>query len=112
MEAEIHAILRNHTWDLVPRPCSHWQAALRILRYLQGTSTFGLLYTFGGSSPSPITLRGWSDSDWAGDSDSRHSTTGYVFSFGYAAISWTNKRQPTVALSSTEAEYRAMSSAT
>ena len=54
---------------------------------------------------------GHSDSDWAGDIDTRHSTTGYCFSLGSGAISWSSKKQPTVALSSTETEYRAACSA-
>ena len=54
-----------------------------------------------------VYLRGWTDSDWAGDVDDRRSTTGYCFTLGSGAISWSSKKQPTVALSSTEAEYRA-----
>ncbi|GMP66095.1 hypothetical protein CsSME_00026591 [Camellia sinensis var. sinensis] len=47
------------------------------------------------------------DADYTGDHDTQRSTTGYVFSLGLRAISWCSKRQPTVSLSTTEAEYRA-----
>lgn len=47
------------------------------------------------------------DADYAGDLSTRRSTTGYVFSLGSGAISWCSKRQPTVSLSTTEAEYGA-----
>jgi hypothetical protein len=50
-------------------------------------------------------LSGYTDSDWAGDQNTRRSTSGYVFSLGSAAISWSAKRQPTVSLSSCKAEY-------
>jgi hypothetical protein len=50
-------------------------------------------------------LSGYTDSDWAGDPDTRRFTSGYVFNLGSAAISWSAKRQPTVSLSSCEAEY-------
>lgn len=54
------------------------------------------------------TLTGYSDSDWASDLDHRKSTTGYVFCMNGGAISWNSKKQPTVALSSTEAEFMAI----
>ena len=53
-----------------------------------------------------IQLHGYTDADWAGSISDRRSTSGYVFSFGSAAVTWSSKKQPTVALSSTEAEYR------
>ena len=56
-------------------------------------------------------LYGYSDADWAGDVDTRRSTSGYVFKIGDAAISWCSKKQITVAKSSTEAEYVALSAA-
>ena len=56
-------------------------------------------------------LIGYSDSDWAGDLDTRRSTSGYMFQIGGATISWCSKRQLTVARSSTEAEYVALSAA-
>ena len=86
---------------------SHWQAAKRILRYIQGTRNHGLYYAYGGNAK----LHGYSDSDWAGDKDERKSTTGHVFYFGETAFAWTSKKQPVIALSSCEAEYVAVNSA-
>ena len=49
---------------------------------------------------------GYTDADWAGLTYDRRSTSGYVFSLGSGAVSWSSKKQPTVALSSTKAEYK------
>ena len=57
---------------------------------------------FGGPNS---TLKGYVDSDLAGDIDSRRSTTGYVFTVGGTAVSWISILQNVVALSTTEAEY-------
>ena len=54
----------------------------------------------------PIRLEGYTDADWAGYKADRRSTSGFVFSLGIGAISWSSKKQPIVTLSSTEAEYR------
>ncbi|MCO5563526.1 hypothetical protein L7F22_017170 [Adiantum nelumboides] len=78
-------------------------AGKRVLRYIAGTLDYGITYTRGGYS----TLVGFCDSDWARDIDGRRSMTGYCFSLGSGVISWISKKQPTVALSSTEAEYKA-----
>ena len=86
---------------------SHWSAVKRILRYLKGTMNLGLLY-----KPDDTTLVGYSDADWAGDTNDRKSTSGYVFMLSGAAISWRSKKQTSVALSTAEAEYMALSSAT
>lgn len=91
----------------------HMVAAKRVLRYLQGTKELGLVYEAGdisrGSKPSIV---GYSDSDWAGDHDTRRSTTGYLFMLNNGgAVSWSSKLQPTVALSSAEAEYMAVCAA-
>ncbi|KAH9689341.1 Integrase catalytic domain-containing protein [Citrus sinensis] len=84
----------------------HWIAVKRILRYIRGTSYVALCY--GGSE---FTVRGYVDSDFAGDLDKRKSTTGYVFTLAGAAISWVSKLQTVVALSTTEAEYMAATQA-
>ncbi|CAM8881465.1 unnamed protein product [Rhodiola kirilowii] len=81
----------------------HLEAVRRILSYVKGTTNYGLLYKKGVEGK---VIR-YSDADYAGDHDTRRSTTGYMFHMGSAAISWCSKRQPTVSLSTTEAEYRA-----
>jgi hypothetical protein len=87
---------------------AHMEAAKRILRYIKGTVDFKLhLQAAGTDSDLPL-LTGYSDADWGGDLVERKSTSGYVFRLGNAAISWQSKRQPTVALSSTESEYMAL----
>ena len=50
-----------------------------------------------------------SDSDWAEDRVDQRSTSGYTYRFGTGAISWKSKKQPTVSLSSTKSEYKALS---
>ncbi|XP_059075101.1 secreted RxLR effector protein 161-like [Cryptomeria japonica] len=87
---------------------SHWKAAKRVLRYLQGTIDFGIVYT----NHLNVELTGYSNSDWAGDPDDCKSTTGYAFSIGSGVVSWSNKKQSTISLSSTEAEYKALCNAT
>ena len=79
---------------------AHWQAALRVVRYLAGTAEDGV--TFGRSGE---TLVGYCDADYAGDMDTRRSTTGYVFLMFGGAVSWSSRLQPTVAASTVEAEY-------
>ena len=81
----------------------HLEAIRRILRYVKGTSDFEILYKKGVSCK----VVGFCDVDYARDISTRRSTTGYVFSLGSGAISWCSKRQPTVSLSTTKAEYKA-----
>eukprot|EP00965_Chrysotila_dentata_P217943 6190314-Pleurochrysis_carterae.AAC.1 len=78
-------------------------AAKRVLCYLSHHRSVGLRYARVDNQP----LTGFSDSDWA----TRHSTSGHVFLYGKAAITWSSKKQPTVALSSCEAEIIAASEA-
>ena len=85
----------------------HWSGVKRILRYIKGTLNYGLKFSGNG-----ISLKGYSDADWAGDLDTRRSTSGYIFQIGDSTVSWSSKRQTTVAKSSTEAEYVALSYAT
>lgn len=84
---------------------THWEAVLRILKYLSGTADYKLKY----SGPRED-LCAFSDADWASDIDKRRSCTGSLLKLAGAAISWQSKRQDIVAMSSTEAEYIAMSS--
>lgn len=89
-----------------PKPV-HWSAVKRIFRYLRGTTSLGITY-----GRSNTELVGYTDSDYAGDSDTRRSTSGYVFKIGGGAVTWMSQRQKVVALSTTEAEYIAASEAT
>ncbi|KAL5725484.1 hypothetical protein ACHQM5_008624 [Ranunculus cassubicifolius] len=81
----------------------HWEGVKWILRYLKGTSNMSIC--FGGDRP---TLEGYTDADMAGDIDSMKSTSGYLFTFAGGAVSWQAKLQKCVALSTTEAEYIAV----
>ncbi|XP_016574059.1 secreted RxLR effector protein 161-like [Capsicum annuum] len=82
---------------------SHLEGVRRIFRYVKSTLGYGILYKKG----EDCKLCGYCDADYAGDHDTRHSTTGYVFMLASGEISWCNKRKTTVSLSTTEAEYRA-----
>lgn len=83
----------------------HWSAVKHLLRYLRGTTKLKLNFTKDVNN----SITGYTDADWAASVDDRKSTTGYVFTAQGGAISWCSKRQPTVALSSCEAEYIALS---
>ena len=83
---------------------SHWQAVKRLLRYLKGTSSYGLIFR----KPTNLKLTAFSDADWATDIDDRRSTSGFCVYFGGNLISWSSKKQQVVSRSSTEAEYRSL----
>jgi hypothetical protein len=90
---------------------AHMTACKRVLRYLKGTPDLGL--TLGGAEPiqGAIRITTYSDSDWGANRDDRRSTTGYIVMLASSVISWASKRQASVALSSCEAEYYAISAA-
>ena len=111
---------------------AHWIAAKRVLRYLVGTKTKGLRFSPKGpeehsnsekstqhapmhapSKPQanlPLAVvEAFCDADWAGDVDDRRSTSGCIVLLHGCAVLWLSKKQATVALSTAEAEYMAMS---
>ena len=94
----------------------HHQAAKRIIRYIKGTINLKLNYeeklNYGDVREREPMLIGYSDANWGNDVNTRRSTTGYIFYLSGGAISWSSKRQATVALSSTEAEYMELTQAT
>jgi len=81
-------------------------AAKRVLRYLKGTINLGLTY-----QKSERPALGFVDADWANCREDRRSYTGYVFILSGCPVTWESRKQRTVALSSTEAEYMALTEA-
>jgi hypothetical protein len=87
----------------------HWNAILRVVRYLNSTADYGIEYGAGGSSEHQ--LQGYSDADYAGDTSDRRSVSGYLFILGGGPITWTSIKQRSVSTSTTESEYMALSEA-
>ena len=85
----------------------HYNAAIHLLKYIKGSMDRELIY----KSDSKLQIEGYCDADWATNADNRRSTTGYVFYLSGAPITWKSKLQSTVALSSCEAEYMALTAA-
>lgn len=86
---------------------AHVNAMKRILKYVGGTKDMGICFDHG----TDVRFCGYSDADYAGDVETRRSTSGYVFMFGNGVISWGSERQKSVALSTTESEHMAASHA-
>jgi hypothetical protein len=82
----------------------HLDAVRRILRYIKHTLQCGIFY----EAKSQLQVHGYTDVDWAGNVLDRRSTNGFMFSFGSGVVSWSSKKQPTFALSSTEVEYKSI----
>ena len=87
----------------------HWKAVQWILRYLRGTSKYGLMFDQRAVNPEQVV--GYSDSDFAGDLDERRSLTGYVFQLCGSCVSWKATLQAIVAVSTTEAEFMSLTEA-
>ena len=84
----------------------HWEAALRIVRYLKGTAEHGILFEKHGH----LEINGFTDPDWAGNPNDRKSTAGYFTFVGGNLVTWRSKKQKVIALSSAEAEFRGIRS--
>jgi hypothetical protein len=86
----------------------HWAVVKHILRYIKGTTNFGVVYL---KKKEKVKILGYSDSDMAGDVDDRKSTSGVAYFFGESPVSWLSQKQKVVAQSSCEAEYIAAATA-
>ena len=112
MHLRLTSYLSTHT-----PTTDHWSFVKCLLRYLCGTINEGLqihkLHAFSDHIPRdpPLNLHAYSDADWAGNKDDFSSTSAYVIYLGRNPISWSSKKQKTVARSSTEAEYRSVANA-
>jgi len=82
----------------------HWQAAKHVLRYLKQTKDLGISFYKTHES-----LKAFVDADWAGDTDSRRSHSGNTLILAGGPIVWCSRRQKSIALSTMEAEYMALS---
>ena len=79
----------------------HWRAAKKVMRYLQGTKDYMLMY----KRTHSLEVIGYSDADFAGCVDSRKSTFGYIFKLADGAESWRSAKQTLTATSTMEAEF-------
>lgn len=86
----------------------HWVCLKRVLRYLKHTINYELVFN---KTENVKPIFGFVDADWGSDPNDRKSISGYLFKVYGCTISWTSKKQQTVSLSSTEAEYIAACSA-
>ena len=79
----------------------HWKVAKKVMRYLQGTKDYKLIYRY----IDQLKVIGYLDSDFAGCVDIRKSTSGYIFLLSGGAISWRSTKQKLVASSTMEAKF-------
>ena len=82
----------------------HWKVVKRSLRYLKGTTSFGLSF----HSSLDLQLTVYADANWVGCPNDRLSTSGHCIFFGSNLVSWSSNKQNVVSRSSTKAEYRAL----
>jgi len=87
---------------------THWKSVKRVLRYLKATINYKLEF----SRDQEGSMIGFCDADWAGNLEDRRSVTGYIFKYQNGSISWASKKQPTIAISTTEVEYMSLAAAT
>jgi hypothetical protein len=99
----------NHVCQFLHSPTDlHMAAVKRILRYIQGTSDVWLQF----HRSSSVAPKAFSDTDWVGCPDDRHSTSGFTVYLGRNLVSWSSRKQQTISHSSTKAEYKALANAT
>jgi hypothetical protein len=98
-----HAVSTLAQFVSAPLP-QHWEAAMRVLRYVKGTADLGLIYH---GDTGFIFGPCYTDSDWAGDPDDRRSRSGTACKIGGCAVTWMSKKQTSTSRSSAEAEYAA-----
>ena len=96
----MHAVCQVARFQASPKD-SHLLAVKRIFRYLKGTTKYGLWYPQGNH----LDLYAFTDADWEGYVDDRKSTSGETFYLGGCLVSWSNKKQSAISLSTAEAEY-------
>lgn len=87
---------------------AHWKAVKRIFAYLIGKKNLGITYRSGGKNSELVS---YCDSDYAGDIETRRSTTGYAFTYANGLVTWSSQRQKIVTLSTTKSEYVAAAAA-
>jgi hypothetical protein len=100
------AVTQLSQFSHAPRQ-AHWTAVKRVFRYLAKTADLGLVYQ---NCPEPD-CTGFSDADWGNDEIDSKSITGFVFLIGNGAVTWSAKKQDSVARSTQQAEYQAYSAA-
>ncbi|MBW0535863.1 hypothetical protein O181_075578 [Austropuccinia psidii MF-1] len=83
---------------------NHWKAFLHLLQYLKGSQNLALTYEAG----SEHGIAAYSDADWGNCTDTRRSVTGYLVQFNNCLVIWKTRKQPTVSLSTSEAEYKSL----
>jgi len=83
----------------------HWKSLLHVIRYIKNTINYGLTY----SHDANLNPLAYVDADYRGCQDTWRSTSGYIFTMAGGAVTWSSKRQATIALSTVKAEYVAMS---
>ena len=76
------------------------------MRYVKGTLDYGLRYTL----DNEISLHGFTESDWVGNTKDKKNNLGGFFSLGLGMISWFSRKQTSIALSTAEAKYIATGS--
>ncbi|KAB2610477.1 DNA polymerase zeta catalytic subunit-like [Pyrus ussuriensis x Pyrus communis] len=82
---------------------AHWDALVKVLRYLKNTLNYGLHYT-----KYPPVVEGFSDANWISNTTESNSTSGYVFTLGGATISWKSSKQKCIARFTMESEFIAL----